>query len=219
VSDDVVAQVKARAPRRVLDDLVPIARALASHGRARPEVELMLASGQAVRGRFVTLGDDRDGVTVVIQVGGSPAEPSVAFVRIDQVVCVIVPDAGLLVRGPTPDQPIPSKLELARQAAAKSDLLAGRVGHAVAVSIAAEMDEDGRRAIATLLPLLVEVLAAIASDDMGKQALQPITAIELGAGSAGDVGRHGTTLVVRAPKLLTEAYTRESLRGEIEKLL
>jgi hypothetical protein len=219
VSNDIVAQVKARSPRRVLDDLAPIAGAIAGHGRARPEIELMLATGASVRGRFVSLGDDRDGVTVVVQVGGSPAEPSVAFVRVDQVVCVIVPDAGLLVRGPVPDSPIPSKLELARQAAAKSDQLAGKLGHPVSLAVVPEIDDDGRRAAATLLPLLADVLAAIAGDDMGKQALAPITAIELSAGSTGDIGRHGATLVVRAPRLLTEAYTRESLRAEIEKIL
>lgn len=219
MSDDVVAQVKARSPRRVLDDLVPITRALAGHGRARPEIELMLMTGATVRGRFVAMGDDRDGVIVVIQVGGTQSEPSVAFVRVDLIVAVIVPDASLLVKGPTPDQPIPSKLELARQAAAKADLVSSKLGHPVTIAIDAEVDDDGRRAISVALPLLVEVLGLVASDDMGKQALRPITAIELGAGSAGDIGRHGSTLVVRAPKLLTEVYTRESLRAGIEKIL
>jgi len=219
VSDDLVGQVKARSPRRLLDDLVPITRALAGHGRPRPEIELMLMTGASMRGRFVGLGDDRDGMIVVVQVGGTPSEPSVAFVRVDLVVAVIVPDASLLVRGPAPDQPIPSKLELARLAAARADVVSTKLGHAVTVTITAEVDDDGRRAIAKLLPLLVEVLGLIAGDDMGKQALAPITTIECGAGSTGEVGRHGNALVVRAPKLLTEAYSRESLRAQIEKIL
>ena len=219
MSEDIVGQVKARSPRRVLDDLVPIARALAAHGRGRPEIELMLASGAVVRGRFVGLSDDRDGVTAVVHVGGSPSDPSVAFVRTDQVVCLVIPDATLLVHGPVPDQPIPGKLDLARQASAKAEQLAMKLGHAVSIATSADLDDDGRRAVATLLPLLVEVLVAICGDDMGKQALARITSIEIGAASTGDVGRHGAMLAVRAPKLLTEAYSRDRLRAEIEKLL
>jgi hypothetical protein len=218
VIEDLASQVKPRSPRRVLEDLVSIARALAAHDRPRPEVELYLATGATIRGRFVGNGDDRDGAIVLIQTGGTSIEPAIAFVRADQLVAVVVADASLLVRGPAPDQPAPSKLELARQAAAKTDTIAGKLGRTLPIAIVAD-DDDGRRAVAVLLPLLVEVIVAIAGDDMGKEALAPLAGIELAAGSTGDVGRHDKMLVVRAPKLLTEAFTRDRLRSAIEKLL
>ena len=218
MTDDVLSQLKPRSPRRVLDDLAPIARALAAHGRAQPEVELYLMSGQTLRGRFIGTGDDREGTVVLVQVGGSQREPSVAYVRVDHLCAVVVVDASLLVRGPASDQPVPSKLELARQAAAKADALASKLGRALKITITAD-DDDGRRAAGILLPMLVDVILAIASDDMGKKALAELTSIELGAASPGEVARHERTLIVRAPKLLTDAFTLARLRAEVEKLL
>jgi hypothetical protein len=218
MTDDILGQLKPRSPRRVLDDLAPIARALAAHGRPQPEIELYLMSGQTLRGRFLGTGDDRDGTVVLVHVGGNQREPAVAYLRADQLAAVVVVDASLLVRGPASDQPIPSKLELARQAAAKADTLASKLGRALKITITAD-DDDARRAAGILLPMLVDVLVAIASDDMGKRALAELTSIELGAASPGEVARHERTLIVRAPKLLSDAFTLTRLRAEVEKLL
>jgi len=112
---------------------------------------------------------------------------------------------------------VPSRLELARQLAARSASL----GLTFELGGASELDDDGRRAIGATLPLVVDVLAAIASDDMGKEALRKLETVELGAASSGDVGTYdsGKRLVIRAPKLLTEQYTAATLRKAIEKLL
>jgi hypothetical protein len=210
-------------PRRLLEDLARIGAALANDDRARPEVECFLAGGQLVRGRIVSVTDDRQSAIALIAVGGDALAPSVTFVRVDQITAVTVIDAGLLVKASAIDAPIPSKLELQRQIAAHASALANATGKPIAIMLgaASELGDDGRRAIAATLPLMADVLAAIASDDLGREALRKLDAIELGAASSGDVGTYddGHRLVIRAPQLLTEQYTPRTLRTAIEKVL
>lgn len=221
--DDVLSQLAGASPRKLLEDLARIGVALAKNDRARPEVECFLASGQLVRGRIVSVAEDRQGAVALIAIGGNSRAPSVTFVRIDQIAAVTVVDASLLVKAPVVDAPIPSKLELSRQLAVRGDALANALGKRVELVLggASELDDDGRRAIGAALPLVADVLAAIASDDMGKEALRKLATVELGAASSGDVGTYddGRRLVIRAPKLLTEQYTASTLRKAIEKLL
>jgi len=80
-------------------------------------------------------------------------------------------------------------------------------------------DEDDRRAIGVLVPVLTEVLLAVGSDEVGKAALAAVESIELSAASHGSVRRDGSKLSVHAPKLLTDAFTHTSLRAAIEKVL
>lgn len=223
MNEDVLSQLSGASPRRLLEDLARIGAALAKNDRARPEVECFLASGQLVRGRIVSVADDRHEAVALIAIGGNVRSPSVTFVRVDQIAAVTVVDASLLVKAPVVDAPIPSKLELSRQLAARSDALANALGKRIALTLggASELDDDGRRAIGATLPLVADVLAAIAADDMGKEALRGLETVELGAASSGDVGTYdnGHRLVIRAPKLVTEQYTAATLRRAIEKLL
>jgi hypothetical protein len=219
VNESVLEQLKGGSPRHLLEDLARIGGALAKHDRARPEVELFLASGQTVHGRVVLVAED--GAVALVQIGGSPQAPSVAFVRVDQIAAITVVDASLLVKAPTADTPVPSKLELQRQAAARGDSLASTLGRTFALQLggATELDDEGRRAIGVAMPLVNDVLGAIAGDEMGREALRAIDVVELGAASSGEVSLAGKRLVVRAPKLLTEQYTHATLRKAIEKLL
>jgi len=211
MTDDLLEQLAVATPRRVLEDLAKLGHALANADRARPEVELVLASGHVVRGRIARVADGH----ALVVVGGSRQAPAVAFVPADQIAAVTVADASLLVRAPVPDAPVPSRLELARQLAARGDAL----GMKLELGGASELDDDGRRAIGVTLPIVADVLASIASDAMGKEALAAIDTVELGAASSGDVQRSGKRLVVRAPKLLADQFTHASLRRAIEKLL
>ena len=224
MNDDIIGQLVGAAPRRLLEDLARIATALAKHDRARPEVELYLASGQVVRGRIVTVSDDRQGAVAVVQVGGNVRQPAVTFVRVDQVAAVNVADASVLVRAPVTDAPAPSKLELQRQIAAKLDGLMGQLGKTewarpIKLEFSPSVDDDERRAIGALLPVLFDVLGAIAADDMGKQAIAAIETIELAAGPGGEVMKQQRGFRIVAPKLLTEQFTHATLRRELEKHL
>lgn len=219
ISEDVLGTLEARAPRRLLEDLSVIARALAANDRQRPELELSLTSGNVIRGRIVSVTEDRGTVVAMLYVGGQPRSPSVSFVRVDQIAAITVIDASLLMRPLVSDAPAPSRLDLQRQLGARGDGLASTFGRAVAITMAGEGDDDDRRAIAVLLPVLVDVLVAVGSDEMGKSALAAVETIELAAASHGDVRRDGSKLVVHAPKLLTDAYSPGALRGAIEKVL
>jgi len=233
VTDEVLDKLAAAPPRRVLEDLARIGHALAKHDRARPEVELYLASGQSVRGRVLRVAD---GMALLVSPPAASAVGSVlgtekrasrgranqevigsavTFVVIDQIVALSVADASLLVKAPTSDAPVPSRLELQRQAASRGDALELPMH----LGGASELDDDGRRAIGVTLPLVADVLAAIASDAMGKEALATIESVEIGAAASGDVQLTGKRLVVRAPTLLADQFTHQALRRAIEKLL
>lgn len=219
MSDDILGQLSGRSPRRVLEDLVVLGNAFAKVDRARPEVEVYLASGALMRGRPLGIADVGGGAILTLHVGGNAQHPSVSFVRIDQIAAVTVTDASVLVKSPVSDAPVPSRLELQRQANAKAEALATALGRAVPITIPADLDDDSRRAAAAVLPMVTDVLVAIAGDDMGREALAAITEVVVSGGSSRDVHRDGTTLAVRAPKLLTEVFTPATLRVAIEKLL
>jgi hypothetical protein len=219
MTDDITSELT----RRLLENLAQLARVLAANGRPRPEVELYLASGQLVKGRLVEVGagDDRqDSLIAVVIVGGTPRAPAAAYVRIDQVVAVVVADAGVLTRAPTSDAPPPSRLELQRQATARGEALAARLDRALPVQLAKDLDDDGRRAVAGFLPVLFDVLAGIAADDLGRLALSAIAVIEIGAAPIAELWKEPPDrLVLRAPRIPTEAFTVATLRPAIEKLL
>lgn len=222
MTEGVVERLAGAAPRRLLEDLSRVAVALAKNDRARPEVDLYLASGQVVKGRIVTVSDDRQGAVAVIQVGGSVRQPAVTFVRVDQVTAVSVADASLLVNAPISDAPAPSRLELQRQIAARLDGLQTKLGGrplAVKLGTTSVEDDDSRRAVGALVPVLFDVLMAIAADDMGKQALGAVESIELAADASGEVVKEQRGFLIRAPKLLTEQYSHQTLRTELEKSL
>jgi hypothetical protein len=209
-------QLESRSTRQVLDDLARVGATLAKHARARPEVELHLTSGPIVRGRLISLSDQG---SILVHTGGTPKSPSVAFVRLDQVAAVTVADASLLAKSMRSDAPVPSKLELQRQCASRADGLSASLGHPVTIELAAiDLDDDGRRAIGVALPLVQEVLHAIASDAMGKEALAKIATIELGSTDTLEVTVDRRRLTIRAPKLLAEQPDHAALRKAIEKL-
>ena len=125
VDDDVISELAPRSPLRLLEDLAQLAHGFAAIGRPRPEVELHLAGGSLVKGRLAAVGrgDDRSGPIAVVIVGGSQRAPAAAYVRIDHVAAVTVGDAAIVVRAPVP---VPSRLELERQIAVRSEPLAAR---------------------------------------------------------------------------------------------
>lgn len=220
-SDETLAKLKAASPRNLLEELARVGAALAKLDRARPEVEVFLGSGQTIRGRIVSVADERGGAMALLHTAGPPRAPSVAYVRVDRVAAVTVSDASVLVHAPTSDAPVPSRLELARQLAARGELLAGSLGRPVPFTIASDVDDDARRAIGLALPLVTEVMTGIAGDEMGKDAIANITAIELGGGRSLEVllenERH--KLVVRVPTVVTEPLSHARLRSTIEALL
>ena len=85
--------------------------------------------------------------------------------------------------------------------------------------IAGELDEDDRRALSVVLPVLADVLRAVGSDETGRTALSTVESVEISAWTHADVTKVGAKLVIHAPKMLTDAFTPASLRAAIEKTL
>lgn len=218
-SEDVTTQLAVKSPRRVLEELAKISTKLASMDRPRPEVELHLASGQVVRGRVVAVGDDQSTAMLLLLTGGQPRTPSIAYVRVDQIAALTIADASLLVKPIVSDEPAPSKLELARALGARSESLTTALGRALPMSAVPELDDDGRRAVASVLPALVDSLRAISRDAMGREALDKLSGVELSAGNRPELRRDGDKVYLVAAKLATDAWPAERLRNELEKLL
>ena len=126
------------------------ARAVRRLGRARPR-----------RGRVRR----RRRPIALLHTGGQPRTPAVAFVRVDTVLAVTVIDASVLVKAPTADTPAPSKLELARALGARADSLTTALGRALPMTAAPDLDDDGRRAVAQVLPSLTDTLRDLARRD------------------------------------------------------
>lgn len=97
-NDDILSHLVGHPLRKLLEDLASLGTVFARASRDRPMVELHLTSGPTMRGRIIGVSDN--GAIVTVQVGGSPQAPSVAYIRIDHVIAIIVSDAGLLVNPP-----------------------------------------------------------------------------------------------------------------------
>ena len=116
-----------------------------------------------------------------------------------------------------PDAPAPSRLELQRQAAAYSAGLPALLGRAPAIQLAPELDDNDRRAIAALLPVLFDALTAIAGRAPGRAALAAIARIEIGAARNVALWKAAPDrLIVRAPWDAATAGTVAALGAAIE---
>jgi hypothetical protein len=118
------------------------------------------------------------------------------------------------------DAPAPSRLELQRQAAAYSAGLPALLDRAPAIALALDLDDDDRRAVAAVLPVLFDALTAIAGDDAGRAALAGIARIEIGAAPGGELRRQpADRLIVGAPRSPRDGFSFAALLAALEKLL
>ena len=132
----------------------------------------------------------------------------------------VISQLSVCARLEVPDAPAPSRLELQRQAAAYSAGLPALLGRAPAIQLAPDLDDDDRRAIDALLPVLFDALTAIAGGGAGRAALAGIARIEIGAARSAALWKEAPDrLVVRAPRDPAAACTIGSLRAAIERAI
>ena len=206
IEEGALRDMQARPPGAVLDELAKLGRALAASGRPRPDVELGLTSGQVIRGKVVAA----DATSAVLHTGGHVRAPSVAYVRIDQIASLVLPDASVLGHelAAATDTPVPTQVELARRVAGLMPPIAF-----------APLDDGARRAVGALLPTLQHALYQIASQAAGKAALALVDGLDVGSAPTGTVVREGKRIAIHAPLLTAEAFTVASLRAALERLL
>lgn len=213
---DLLTDVTARSPRAVLADLALRATKAVARGRDRPEVALYLASGPIVTGRLVSVANDRDQPVALLHVSGPEGAPRVAAVRVDQVIAVCYD----VVREAADAGPAPGRLEVQRAWLAQAAPIAQALAMPLELTLADLLDEPGRRAAATAAPMLGALLAQLATDALGREALLQLTTVRLGAArDGGRVRKDGTLLIVEVPSDPDHAWDAGQLRAEVEKAL
>lgn len=215
MTDDLLAHASARSPRAALEELSMRARRAAERGRERPEVTIHLASGAVISGRLVKVDDDRGAAVALVHVGGVPAAPRVASLRVDQVVAVIhdlapeLDDLG----------PAPGRLEVMRAWGTHAAPLAAALGRGLELVVDDRLDESGRRAAFAHAPALGALLRDLAGDPLGRDALLAFETIRLGATPGGEIRKDARVLVIDVPDDPDRAWSPAALRHEVEQAL
>jgi len=212
---DPVARVRPRSPRRLLEELAGAAERLAATGRPRPRVTLHLTTGRDLVGRLVAVGEDGGSAVAALHVGG---DADLAHVRVDLVAAVTVHEPIVPARTAAP---APGRLELARQLKARSHALASALGAELPIALDEGVAGDpDLRAVAALLAILDDALAAVIADPMGKEAVtSQIESLRLGAGEESSARLVGRVLHLRAARDELAQWTPAELRAAIEKAL
>jgi hypothetical protein len=217
MATDLLAKLVPRAPRRLLEELVERGQRAAATGKDRPLVTVLLAAGRDIVGRVVALRDDGGIAVCALHIGGSPAAPQVAHIRVDQIAAITYDMVG--DRPPLADEPAPGRLELARALSERTASIAARLGATLSIAVHEPLGEDDRRAVMAAIPTLEQVIGKLADDAIGKDALRTLTAVRLGASVRGGVRKDGTTLTIEVPRGAEDTWDEASMRAAVEKAL
>lgn len=210
-----LAQTPPRSPRHVLEDLAARGERAVAGGKERPNVTLELASGRQLQGRVVAVGDDGGLAMVLLHTGGTERAPQVMQVRADHIVAV----SYEVMREVAPDRSAPGRLELSRMLTAGADDLAAALGKRLEVATAEPLDEAQRHAVAALAPALRQALVRLAADEMGREALNGIAAVRVGAAHQRGAVKASGELHVDAPLSPGDEWTAAELQAALEKAL
>lgn len=210
------AAIPPRSPRRALEELIGRGDRAQAQGKERPVVSIELASGRQFEGRPVALADDGGLSMLLLHTGGSERAPQVLHLRTDVIVAVGY-EAGnarpVDAAGP------PGRLELSRLVSAAAEDVAHKLGKKLDLLLVEPLDDDQRRAVAALLPTLRPVLAQLATDSMGKEALLGLVAVRLGASASRHVLKVSGELHLDAPLPPADDWTTAELVAAIESAL
>jgi hypothetical protein len=212
---DPVGRVRPRSPRRLLEELAGAAERLAATGRPRPRVTLHLTTGRDMVGRLVAVGEDGGSAVAAVHVGG---DADVSHVRVDLVAAVTVHEPVVPARTATE---APGRLELARQVKARAQALAAALGAELPIALDEGVAGDADlRAVAALLAILDDALAAVLADPLGKDAVRThVDSLRLSAGEESSARLVGRVLTIRAARDELAQWTPAELRAAIEKAL
>lgn len=190
---------------RVLNELASLAEREKRGDEVHvPSVTLHLRSGRDVRGAVLALGRES---SVLFQSGDGDA----MHLASSSIEALTRHDVARAARAPDLSKEAPTKLELRRRTAALSPPTA----------IAEEdPDDDARRALDALVTELSALLASLAEDPLGREAIaEKIARIELRLGSAAAVSLSGGTLTLTTTAVWPSRLFGADLRARIESLL
>jgi hypothetical protein len=212
---DPVARVRARSPRRLLEELAGTAERLAASGRPRPRVTLHLTTGRDLVGRLVAVGEDGGAAVTALHVGG---DADVAHVRVDLVAAVTVHEPVVPARTAAA---APGRLELARQVKSRSQSLSASLGAELPIALEEGVAGDpDLLAVAALLAVLDDAVAGVIADPLGKEAVRSqVGSLRLGAGEESSARLIDRVLHLRFARDELAQWTPSELRAAIEKAL
>jgi hypothetical protein len=220
VSDAVEAlrRLTAQSIDAVVDELLALKRrADGGESVPAPLVTLHLHSGRDLVGHLLARSEPGapDGAWLMHVPGPDRfAGDDVAYVPPSAVEAITVHGAGQLALAVAALAPPPSRLELSRRVAELGRSLSERAHHGVAVEVDWERLPAGDEALKTLAQALdrtARALAAVATEPVGREALQPVTTIRLVA-DGDEVRCDGTSLAIPV------AATGD-LRQQLERVL
>lgn len=218
-----VAQWAPRSLEQLLEELADLARR-ASSGEPvrRPYVTAHLRSGRAIEGVVLALHSDRMGRrTLVLHVPGPErfAALDVSHLPVEALEALTVHAVDQLEAAPPGSPPPPTRLELRRRVAATEKALQAKLGLPLALTVDPGEDPKELAALAHLEALLPEVLSAIASTDLGKQALVGVKSVKLATDEAMGVMLAEGVLTVTAALSPARRASPHALTEAIEKAL
>ncbi len=193
-------------------------------------VNLMLVSGALLSGKVVACGTVHDGRVVVLT-----TDDELSYVSAQAVVGVTVQRAERFVRelsdgalsGPLTAPPgaadPPTRLQVKRSVAQAATALSAALGHNVTVATHNDAWPEGEqlRVLEAVVADIVNALIAIASDDMGREALSAITHVVVDNCAAKGITRALHTLHVDVVLAhgAAGAFSATGLRDAIEAAL
>jgi hypothetical protein len=215
---DNLAGLIPRQPLRLLEELAALSRRVgAGEGFARPRVTLHLRSGRDVTGTLLGCAEDHGERVALLLETRERESLDVTHISVSSLEALTVYDAARLDQ-PTRAVETPGSLELRRAVSAFGQGLRD-AGAALKTELMADLPESDFEPVWSALPALEEVLRAILSDDLGREALKPVVSLELSARSEARVTKSGNAIEICAARGFLERPSARDWRELLERVL
>ena len=207
-------------PERLLEVLAELAR---SGATPLPTVTLHLRTGRDLAGIVVDrrLSQRAGGAaTWVIQTASHERfADDLTFIAVSQVEAVTLHGASALGKVLEGRKPPPTALELQRMAKDAEQQLAAVIGKALRVQLDVDKGADAR-GTAQLIKRTTSALKAIASDNLGKEALAALSHVQVAIGAQLAASKEGGGVVLRGPVSPEDQLASEdAIKGALETVL
>jgi hypothetical protein len=204
----------------MLDNLAE--RALAVAGGApltRPRVVLMLHSGASLHGEVTEVTRDNGAIVIALRLEAQhPTSSDTAFVPLGAIEALLIRDFSEVDKR-TSGVPAPGKLELRRAFTTAQEVWNAR-GLTFAVEIPNDLDDEtAREALLEVLRHLETAINAVASDEMGRAALEKLATLRFEIAGKSAVTKLGDALMVSVPLNFAQRPNARGWRDLLEAQL
>lgn len=190
-----------------------------------PVLTAYLAQGASIHGELVDAVHGPGGLHLCLARAVVDRHTrDLAFFPASAITALIVHDVDRLLAPPADAPEPPSRLSLLRAAADARARLLAVTGASIDLQLDGVDDPGGdssaRAALGEALPGVLDVLTAIAQDELGRTALPAkLSAIHVRAGDQAGVTLDGRILTVTVARAKRHRQAPDALRAAVEKLL